>query len=121
MKYLRQFGVILGFSVLGELCHWLIPWPIPASIYGMAFLFAALGLKLVPMKWVKESGSFLVNILPILFVSPAVGLLGCWDVVAEQAVPIAVIIGVSTVATFAVAGWVTQLLLVKKKGGGSRG
>ena len=42
MKYLRQFGLILLFSFLGEALRALIPLPVPASIYGMALLFLAL-------------------------------------------------------------------------------
>ena len=42
MKYLQQFLRILAISFLGELCHSLISLPIPASIYGMAFLLLAL-------------------------------------------------------------------------------
>lgn len=114
MKYVRQMAVILGFSFLGELCRFLIPLPIPASIYGMVLLFAALALKLVPGEWVKDTGGFLVAILPLLFVTSAVGLLGCIGVVAENAAALVVIILVSTVVTFGVAGIVTQLLMKTK-------
>ena len=36
MKYLKQFGIIVIISFIGELFHYLIPLPIPASIYGIA-------------------------------------------------------------------------------------
>lgn len=114
MKYVRQMGVILGFSFLGELCAYLIPVSIPASIYGMTLLFLALVLKILPASWVKDTGDFLVSILPLLFVSPVVGLLGCLDAVAEEGLKMAVILVVTTIATFAVSGIVTQLLLKKK-------
>lgn len=115
MKYLKQFGIILGFSFLGEVLHYLIPLPIPAAIYGMVLLFLALTLKIIPAEWVSETGSWLVSILPILFVAPTVGLLGCWDVLAPNLIPIALIILVTTVITFAVAGIVTQILVKGKK------
>jgi len=44
MKYIRQFAIIMLFSFLGELCHLVIPIPIPASIYGMVLLFLSLAL-----------------------------------------------------------------------------
>ena len=44
MKYVKQFALILLFSFLGEVCRFLIPINIPASIYGMVLLFAALSL-----------------------------------------------------------------------------
>lgn len=116
MKYLFQMLWILGFSFLGEALHILLPFPIPASIYGMVLLFLALSLKLVKLDWVKETGHFLVNIMAVMFVSPAVGLLGCWDVVKQNLVSICVIILVSLVLTFGISGAVTQWLLKRKEG-----
>lgn len=44
MKHLRQFLIILFFSFLGEGLKALLPLPVPASIYGLVLLFAALEL-----------------------------------------------------------------------------
>lgn len=108
VKYLRQLAVILGFSCLGELLHSLISFPVPASIYGMVLLFLALSLGLVKLEAVKETGKYLVSIMSVLFVCPAVGLLSCWELLRDNLVPILVITAVSFLATFAVSGWVTQ-------------
>ena len=35
MKYLKQILIILAFTGLGELLAALIPFPIPAAIYGI--------------------------------------------------------------------------------------
>ena len=43
MKLLYEFGVIMAVTFLGEICHAVLPFPIPASIYGLLLmLFAAL-------------------------------------------------------------------------------
>lgn len=42
MKYVKQFGIILFLSFIGELLHTLIPLPIPASIYGILILLIGL-------------------------------------------------------------------------------
>lgn len=109
MKYLKQLTIILAFSWAGELLHVWIPLPVPAAIYGMMLLLVALAGKVLKVEAVKAAGSFLVSLLPVLFVVPAVGLLGCWDLIRENLVPIAVIIVLSTVVTFGVAGTVTKL------------
>lgn len=116
MKYLKQICLILLFSFLGELLKSLLPFPIPASIYGMVLLFGALMLKILPGEAVRDSGAFLTSILPLLFVAPAVNLLDCWDVVKPVIVPLAIVIAVTTVLTFAVSGLVTQWL-VSRNGG----
>lgn len=120
MKYLRQFGLVLLFSLLGELCRYFIPFPIPASIYGMVLLFAALGLKIIKLPAISDAGGWLVSILPILFVAPAVNLLSSWDALKEAIVPILVIMIATTIIVFAVAGLVTQWILRGRKGGQRR-
>ena len=117
MNYLKQFCVIIIFSFLGELCRWLIPYPIPASIYGMVLLFAALSLKIVRVEQLLDGSSFLVSCLPVLFVAPAVSLMACWDQLKNALVPLLVIVLAATVLTFGVAGVVTQWLLGRRKGG----
>ena len=42
MKYIRQFLIILLITFLGEVCRYLIPLPVPASIYGLLLLLGAL-------------------------------------------------------------------------------
>ena len=110
MKYLRQFGLVLLFSLLGELCRFLIPFPIPASIYGMILLFIALACKLVKVEAVKETGSFLVSMLPLLFVVTTVGLMGCWSLIRDKLPQLAILVVVTTVVTFGVSGILTKVL-----------
>lgn len=117
MKYLHQVCLIFLFTFLGELLHYLIPLPIPASIYGMILLFAALALKIVPVKAVAEGGRFLTSILSMLFVAPLVNLLDYWLEIKDAIVPIMIIVLSSTVVVFAVSGWVTQWAMKHRKGG----
>ena len=115
MKYLKQVALILLFSFLGEVCRQLIPLPVPASIYGMVLMFAALSLKIVKLEQVKDAGGFMTSILPVLFVAPLVSLLDCWPLLRENLLPLAVIAVVSTVSTFAVAGLVTKWMMGGKR------
>ena len=39
MKYVKQFVVIAVITFLGEILNYLLPLPVPASIYGMVLLF----------------------------------------------------------------------------------
>ena len=117
MKYLKQFCVIIVFSLLGELCRYLIPYPIPASIYGMVLLFAALALKVVKLEQVKDCSGFLTTCLPVLFVAPTVNLMDCWNQLKGSLLPLLLVLLFSTVVVFAVAGVVTQLLVGRKEEG----
>lgn len=111
MKYLKQICLILLFSFLGELCRYLIPLAIPASIYGMVLLFGALSLRIIRIESVRETGAFLTSILSMLFVVPTVQLMDFWPVMRPVLIPVLVICLVGTILVFAVSGIVTQWLI----------
>lgn len=115
MKYLTQFLRILAFTLAGELLQRLVPLPIPASVYGLVLLFAALNTGLVKLDQVKDAGGFLISILPILFVSPAVGILDNWEAIRGTLIPILALTLLSTVLTFGIAGRATQAMMGKEE------
>lgn len=118
MKYIKQFFIIILVSFLGEILNMLIPLPIPASIYGIVLMFLALEFKIIPIESVKETGKFLIEIMPIMFVPAAVGLIDSWVILKPSILEYAVITVVTTFVVMAVSGLVTQALM-KKKGGQS--
>lgn len=73
MKFITQFLLILAFSFAGELLHCLLPLPVPASIYGIALLFAALLKGWVRVSDVREVSTFLIAVMPVMFIPAAVG------------------------------------------------
>ena len=114
MKYLKQLFVIALFSLLGELLAAVIPLPVPAAIYGLVLLFLALCTRILKLEHVAETAHYLISIMPLFFVVPTVKLMGYWDTIKPAIVPIFVILIVSTVVVFSVAGLVTQLLCRKE-------
>ncbi|MEE1347418.1 MAG: CidA/LrgA family protein [Bacteroidales bacterium] len=115
MKLVKQFLIILAFSFAGEILHALLPLPIPASIYGIALLFTALQLRVVKVSDIAETSAFLIEIMPIMFIPAAVGLLKSWDVVKDS---LAAYVAVTVVSTFVVmyaAGVVTQIIIRRGK------
>lgn len=115
MKYVKQFGIILLLSFAGEVLHALIPLPIPASIYGIVILLAGLEKKWIPLSAIEETGKFLIEIMPIMFIPAAVGLLDSWKTLKAALVPYLIITILSTCIVMAVTGKVTQSLLYRKR------
>ena len=115
MKYIWQFAVILVISFVGEILNYIIPLPIPASIYGIIILFLFLEFKIIKLRVVKDISTFLINIMPLLFVPAAVGLMTSWDILGPSLLSYSVIIVVSTVLVMAVSGLVTQGVIKFKK------
>lgn len=113
MKYLKQFGIILTISFVGEVCNHLIPLPIPASIYGLVILFVGLNTKWIPLDSVKETGKFLIEIMPIMFIPAAVGLIDAWGILKPVWLPIVAITLLTTVIVMGVTGRITQFVIRK--------
>ena len=111
MKYIRQFGIILTVSFLGELLYAVIPLPIPASIYGLVLMLAALITGIIPLNKVREAGSFFIEIMPLTFIPGAVGLMNSWDTLRPMLIPVLVIITVTTILVMIVSGKVTQAVI----------
>jgi holin-like protein len=116
MKYLSQFCIILGFTMAGEALQRLLPLPIPGSVWGLALLFLALCLGIVKTEQVKDVSSFLISVMPLMFVAPAVGIVENWSLISDQLLPIFLLLAATTFLVFGISGCLTQLLM--KKGGG---
>ena len=115
MKYIKQFAIIAAFSFAGEVLHAVIPLPIPASIYGIVLLFAGLATHRIPVDAVKDASRFLIEIMPVLFIPAAVGLMESWGLVKRALVPYLVITVVSTIIVMAVSGLVTQAVISRNR------
>ena len=111
MKYIKQFTIILAVTFLGEVFHKWIPLPIPGSIYGMVLLYILLCTGVIKLSWIKETGKFLIDIMPLMFIPAGVGLMDSWGILQPVWFPFLVITCISTVAVMAAAGRVTQCLI----------
>lgn len=113
MKFLKQFLIILTISFIGEALRYLIPLPIPASIYGMVLLFLLLLTGVVKLDAVKDAGKFLIEIMPVMFIPAGVGLMEAWGVLKPMLVPVVVIIVISLVLVMGISGRITQFFIRK--------
>ena len=117
MKYIREFGIIIVISLIGELLNYLIPLPTPSSIYGLVIMFLCLHFKIVKIADVKKTAIFLIEIMPLMFIPAAVGIIESWDIIKPNVIAYAIITIVSTVLVMAVAGRVTQFVIKHSKKG----
>ena len=121
MALLFQFGRILLVCFAAEVMAALLPLPIPASVYGLLLMLAALGLKLIKVDLVKQASSFFVGILPILFLVPAVGIMSLWAELRAFLLPCVLAAVPVTILVMAASGLVTQWLQRKGKQSGKGG
>ena len=120
MKYVKQFAIILLISLAGELMSFLLPLPVPASIYGLVLMLFSLLTGLIKLDAVRDTACFLIEIMPLMFIPAAVGLMASWSVIRANLLAYLIIAAVSTVAVMAVSGLVTQGVL-RRNGKGKDG
>ena len=111
MKFLRQFMIILLISFLGEVLKMFIPLPIPASVYGLVLMLVCLMTGILKTSQVKDAAFFLIEIMPVMFIPAAAGLIDSWGVLRPLILPIMVITVVITVFVMAVTGRVVIFIL----------
>ena len=115
MKYLKQFLIILVISYAGELLKYVLPLPIPASIYGMVILLVGLLTGWIALDAVKDVGKFLIEIMPVMFIPAGVGLMLSWGILKPLILPVSIITVVTIVTVMAATGKVSQWVIRKGK------
>ena len=115
MRYIRQLTVILAVTCAAEILKYYIPLPVPASIYGLVLMFTLLRAGVIRLSQVRETAEFLIEIMPLMFIPAAVGLLESWASLRPMLLPVAVIELVTTVLVMGVTGRVAQWLLRRKR------
>ena len=107
--------IILLVSFWGELLKYVIPLPVPASIYGLVILFILLETGILKLDAIKETSVFLIEIMPLMFIPAGVGLLKSWGLLKSILLPVCVIVAVSTVLVMGISGLVTQEMIGRNK------
>ena len=110
VRYIKQFAIILAVTCVGEILKYFIPLPIPASIYGLVLMLVLLMTRRVRLESVKETAEFLIEIMPMMFIPAAVGLLVSWEQLRPILIPVVAITVVSTFVVMIVTGKVTDFL-----------
>ena len=110
MKYFKQFGWIMIVTCIGEIMKYYIPLPIPASIYGLVIVLIALQTGALRLNQIKMAALLLIDIMPIMFIPAAAGLIVVWPDLRPVVIPFAIITVVSTIVVMGVSGRVTQFV-----------
>ena len=108
MKYIFRFARITAFCLAGEVLAAVLPLPIPASVYGLLLLAAALKFGVLKLDQVRETGLFLTGIFPLLFVPAAAGVMELGSQLMNLLLPAVLAIVPITALVMAVTGMVAQ-------------
>lgn len=78
-------------------------------------MLIGLKTKIIPLEKVKDAGKFMIEIMPMMFIPAAVGLLDSWNALKPICLQIIVITIISTIVVMGVAGKVTQFVIDREK------
>ena len=115
VKYIFQFARITVFCLAGEVLAAVLPLPIPASVYGLLLMVAALKTGLLRLEQVRETGLFLTGIFPLLFVPAAAGVVELGSQLMDLLLPAVLAIVPITALVMAVTGMVAQKCAGRKE------
>ena len=115
VKYIFQFARITAFCLAGEVLAAVLPLPIPASVYGLLLMVAALKTGLLRLEQVRETGLFLTGIFPLLFVPAAAGVVELGSQLMDLLLPAVLAIVPITALVMAVTGMVAQKCAGRKE------
>ena len=116
MKYLKQIAIIFGTAFAGEIIHEMLGLPVPASIYGLVIMLLLLESGIVKFEYVKDVGSFMLNIMIITFIPSTVGVMTAAEELKSFLIPILLALFVVTVIVMVVTGRISQFVLERRSG-----
>lgn len=115
MRYVKQFSIIIMISFVGELLKELLPFPVPASIYGLVLMLLALVTGIVKVEQVNDVSTFLLDVMPVMFIPASVGLMESWHVMQSILIPASILCIVGTLIVMVVSGRVTQRIILNRE------
>lgn len=115
VKYIFQFARITAFCLAGEILAVVLLLPIPASVYGLLLMVAALKTGVLKLDQVRETGLFLTGIFPLLFVPAAAGVVELGSQLMDLLLPAVLAIVPITALVMAVTGMVAQKCAGRKE------
>ncbi|MBR2131090.1 MAG: CidA/LrgA family protein [Oscillospiraceae bacterium] len=115
MKYIHQALIIAAITFFAELLKFILPFPFPASIYGLVTLFTLLKTGILKLSDVQDVGGLLLELMPLLLVPASVSFLTCLDTIQTMLLPVLISGLAGTTLVLFVTGHVTQWCIQHRK------
>jgi len=111
LKIVAQISFLVVIAWLGNLIARHLAWGIPGNILGIAFLFIALELRILPLRWIETGASLLIAELVLFFIPSAVGVMQFEPLLKQNGLSFFLIITIGTLGVMLVVGIITETLM----------
>lgn len=116
MKYLHQALILAAITFAAEIIKYLLPLPIPVSIYGLILLFLLLKNGVLPLEKIEDVGNLLLELMPLLLVPASVSFVTALDTIQAMLLPVLIMGLVGTLLVMILTGRVAQAVIRRRKG-----
>lgn len=100
MRIIGQLGLIFLFGLFGEILARYVPLAMPASVWGLLLLLAALRLRVVKTELLGETAEFLGANMAFFFLPAAVMVVRNYDLLEPVLLRLMIVCFISTGLTF---------------------
>lgn len=116
MKYLHQALILAAITFAAEIIKYLLPLPIPVSIYGLILLFLLLKTGILPLEKIEDLGNLLLELMPLLLVPASVSFVTALDTIQAMLLPVLIMGLVGTLLVMILTGRIAQAVIRRRKG-----
>ena len=93
---------------VAELIKYLLPLPIPASVYGLILMLLTLLTGLIKPEQISTVADFFLSIMPVLFIAPTVALITQPEHLAVMGGPVVLLGILGTTLVIGISGKAAQ-------------
>ncbi|WP_296140752.1 CidA/LrgA family protein [uncultured Anaerococcus sp.] len=115
MKILKEFVILCACLLIGSILKYLIPLPIPDTIYGMAILFILFITKKIKTDDVRRASNVILDNMSFLFVPVGVGIIENFDLFTQNFVAMFVVTIIACTVAMAVTMIVVEFVQKRSK------
>lgn len=115
MKILKEFVILCACLLAGSVLKYLIPLPIPETIYGMLILFLLFVSKKLNPDQVRKTSNVILDNMSFLFVPVGVGIIENFDLFTQNFVAMFVVTIVASTIAMAVTMLVVSFIQKRSK------
>ena len=118
MNIMGEIAVVFGVCLISEGISFLLPFPFPASVISLLLLLALLLSGVLKARHIQTVSNFLLANMAFFFIPSFVETMEHGALLLSQALPLLVIVGLTTPLIYLVTGWTVQLIMLRRRKGG---
>lgn len=103
-----QLCIYIGLYLLAGILVNVLHLPLPANVIGLGILLLLIMLRIIPVKWIRAGGNWLLAEMLLFFVPAVVAVVNYGPLLRSEGWKIVAVIAISTLLVLAATGLVVE-------------